>query len=84
MRRKVHYVIEPPHLWGSIAEMARTQNGELLHTLQDGFKYIETESFESTFQGLFSEINLDSEKLGKDYTNAMPNSAPSSPKLPKA
>lgn len=49
MRRKVHYVIQPPHLWNSIANMARTQSGELLSTLQAGFKYIETESFESTF-----------------------------------
>ncbi len=65
MRRKVHYVIEPKHLWGSIAEMARTQNGDLLETLENGFKYIENESFESAFQGLFSEINLNSEKLGK-------------------
>ena len=69
MRRKVHYVIEPQHLWGSIAEMARTQHGELLETLQKGFKYIENESFASTFQGLFSEIDLDSEKLGKKYTD---------------
>lgn len=68
MRRKMHYVIEPAHLWNSIAELARTQNEELLHTLQKGFKYIENESFESTFGGLFSEINLDSEKLGKNYT----------------
>ena len=67
MRRKVHYVIQPPHLWNSIAHLARTQNGELLNTLQAGFKYIETESFESTFQGLFSEINLGSDKLGKRY-----------------
>ena len=67
MRRKVHYVIEPQHLWGSIAEMARKQNGELLNTLHAGFKYIENESFESAFLGLFSEINLNSEKLGKDY-----------------
>jgi type I restriction enzyme M protein len=69
MRRKVHYVIKPEFLWSSIAEMARTQNGELLHTLQKGFSYIENESFESTFQGLFSEINLDSEKLGKKYAD---------------
>ncbi len=68
MRRKAHYVIEPQHLWSSIAELARTQDEELLHTLQKGFKYIETQSFESTFGGLFSEINLDSEKLGKNYT----------------
>ncbi|NOT84427.1 MAG: type I restriction-modification system subunit M [Methylococcaceae bacterium] len=67
MRLKVHYVIEPHYLWGSIAELARTQNNDLLLTLQKGFKYIENQSFESTFQGLFSEINLDSEKLGKKY-----------------
>ena len=68
MRLKVHYVIKPKYLWGSIAEMARTQDGELLHTLQNAFDYIENESFASTFQGLFSEINLSSEKLGKQYT----------------
>jgi len=68
MRRKVHYVIKPDFMWRSIAELARIQNDELLHTLQKGFKYIENESFKSTFQGLFSEINLDSEKLGKNYT----------------
>lgn len=67
MRRKTHYVIKPEYLWSSIAEMARTQNGELLHTLEKGFNYIENESFDSTFAGLFSEINLNSEKLGKDY-----------------
>ena len=67
MRRKVHYVIQPQHLWNSIANLARTQSSDLLNTLQAGFKYIETESFESTFQGLFSEINLGSDKLGKKY-----------------
>jgi len=65
MRRKVHYVIEPTHLWSNISELARTQNPELLVTLESGFRYIENESFESAFQGLFSEINLNSEKLGK-------------------
>jgi type I restriction enzyme M protein len=67
MRRKIHYVIKPQYLWKSIAHLARTQNGDLLQTLQDGFKYIETDSFESTFQGLFSEINLASDKLGRTY-----------------
>ena len=67
MRRKAHYVVHPDYLWASIAHMARTQNGELLGTLQDGFKYIENESFRSTFSGLFSEINLTSEKLGRTY-----------------
>ncbi len=68
MRRKVHYVIKPQHLWSNITELARTQNGELLVTLENGFRYIENESFASTFQGLFSEINLNSEKLGKTST----------------
>ncbi|MCW0009862.1 type I restriction-modification system subunit M [Burkholderia pseudomallei] len=67
MRRKVHYVIRPDYLWTSLAEMARTQSAELLNTLQAGFKYIEEESFASTFRGLFSEINLASDKLGKTY-----------------
>lgn len=69
MRRKVHYVIKPEHLWSSIVNLARTQDAFLLNTLQDGFKYIETESFESTFQGLFSEIDLGSPKLGKTYAD---------------
>ncbi len=67
VRRKTHYVIKPQYLWGSIAEMARTQHGELLRTIESAFKYIEQESFASTFNGLFSEINLNSEKLGKGY-----------------
>jgi type I restriction enzyme M protein len=69
MRRKVHYVIKPDHLWANIANLARNQSGDLLDTLRDGFKYIETESFESTFQGLFSEINLGSEKLGRSHAD---------------
>ena len=67
MRLKAHYVIRPEFLWASITFMARTQNDELLNTLQAAFKYIETESFQSTFSGLFSEINLSSDKLGKAY-----------------
>jgi type I restriction enzyme M protein len=67
MRRKTHYVILPEFLWGSITEMARTQNDQLLRTLQRAFDYIENESFATTFSGLFSEINLNSDKLGKGY-----------------
>ena len=69
MRRKVHYVIKPKYLWTNIAYLARTQNPELLYTLQEGFKYIEDESFGSSFAGLFSEINLSSDKLGKTYAD---------------
>lgn len=68
MRKKVHYVIKPEHLWSNITELARTQNDELLVILEDGFRYIENESFDDTFHGLFSEINLSSEKLGKTPT----------------
>jgi len=67
MRRKVHFVIKPQYLWSNIYELARTQSKYLLETLQDGFKFIENESFDSTFHGLFSEVNLDSDKLGKNY-----------------
>ena len=65
MRRKVHYIIKPEHLWSNITELARTQSPDLLITLEEGFRYIENDSFDNSFQGLFSEINLNSEKLGK-------------------
>ncbi|EMC9463222.1 TPA: type I restriction-modification system subunit M [Pseudomonas aeruginosa] len=68
MRRKVHYVIKPDYLWDSIVHLAKIQSDKLLDTLQSGFKYIENESFQSNFQGLFSEINLTSEKLGRQYS----------------
>ena len=84
MRRKVHYVIEPKYLWSSIAEQARTQDDELLHTLQQGFKYIENHSFDTSFQGLFSEINLDSEKLGRKYADRNKKLCASFRKSPKA
>lgn len=67
MRKKIHYVIKPKYLWDNIAENARTQSNELLKVLEEGFKYIEEQSFETSFKGLFSEINLNSEKLGKNY-----------------
>ncbi len=68
MRRKIHYVIKPAYLWSNIYELARTQDDALYRTLQKGFRYIENQSFESKFRGLFSEVNLDSEKLGKGYS----------------
>ena len=67
MRRKVHFVIKPEHLWSHITELARTQSQDLLRVLSEGFRYIENESFDNSFQGLFSEINLDSEKLGRTH-----------------
>ncbi|WP_225763159.1 type I restriction-modification system subunit M [Stenotrophomonas sp. Marseille-Q4652] len=67
MRRKAHYVIQPRYLWGNIVHLAKAQDRDLLETLQKGFKHIEEDSFESEFQGLFSEINLTSDKLGRKY-----------------
>ena len=69
MQRKAHYVVRPEYLWTSIAHMARTRDDELLVSLQAGFKHIENESFQSAFSGLFSEINLSSEKLGMTHVH---------------
>ncbi|MCY4237949.1 MAG: type I restriction-modification system subunit M N-terminal domain-containing protein [Rhodospirillaceae bacterium] len=65
MRRKTHHVIRPEHLRAGIAHGARTRDGSLLDTLREGFRYIENESFQSTFSGLFSEISLGADKLGR-------------------
>jgi type I restriction enzyme M protein len=67
MKKRTHYVIHPNYLWENIASLAQKHHNDLLKTLEAGFKYIEQESFNSTFGGLFSEINLSSEKLGRTY-----------------
>ena len=67
MLKGTHYVIKPQYLWSAIYELARIQNAELLTELGNSFRHIEDESFKGAFKGLFSEINLQSEKLGKDY-----------------
>lgn len=66
MLKSTHYIIKPKYLWSAIYELARTQDDNLLTELKDSFRHIEEESFKGAFKGLFSEINLDSEKLGKD------------------
>lgn len=66
MLKGAHYIIKPKYLWSAIYELARTQDDSLLTELKDSFRHIEEESFKGAFKGLFSEINLDSEKLGKD------------------
>ena len=47
---------------------AHAGHDELLNTLQAGFKYIENESFASTFDGPVLRDQSGSEKLGKSYT----------------
>jgi len=50
MRRKGIMSSEPPHLWNSIANMARTQSDELLKTLQEGFQvYLKPSPFQAPF-----------------------------------
>lgn len=69
MLKSIHYIIQPQYLWSAIYELARIQDDNLLSELGNSFRHIEEESFKGTFKGLFSEINLQSEKLGKDYTS---------------
>ena len=71
MRLKVHYVIRPEIPLGQRSPTwLCTQAGELLGTLQEpASSTSRTNRFESTFSGLFSEINLGSEKLGKTYSD---------------
>lgn len=69
MRKTAHYVISPKYLWSTIYELSRTQDIELLSELEKSFHHIEEKSFMGTFKGLFSEINLKSDKLGPDYSS---------------
>lgn len=66
MLQSNHYIIKPKYLWNAIHELAKTQDDDLITELDNSFKHIENESFKGVFKGLFSEINLNSEKLGKD------------------
>lgn len=68
MLKSKHFIIKPKYLWSTIYEMARTQDDNLLTELSESFRHIEEESFKGAFKGLFSEINLTSQNLGKDYT----------------
>ncbi len=69
MLKSTHYIIAPQYLWSAIYELTRTQNDTLLTELGNSFRHIEEESFKGAFKGLFSEINLNSEKLGKNYAS---------------
>lgn len=67
MKRKIHYVIRPEYLWDNIVNLAKRESPELLRVIEEGFRHIEEDSFENALKGLFSEINLNSDKLGKTY-----------------
>lgn len=61
----------------AIRNLSQLENKNLLVIEEDGlptllqkcFRHIEEESFAQNFRGLFSEINLSSDKLGKTYTD---------------
>ncbi len=67
IKKKTLYLIKPEYLWSNIAELAKKGDKDTLDLLRKGFKYIQEDSFEDSFDGLFSEINLESDKLGKIY-----------------
>lgn len=68
MKNRAKYIIKPEYLWSNLVLMAMQGNDRLIEMTHAAFKYIERESFGSDFKGLFSEINLESEKLGKTNT----------------
>ena len=65
----IHYTIPPEYLWSNLARLAKNDNERLLEKTKDAFEHIETNSFDDAFEGLFSDINLNSEKLGKTHEN---------------
>lgn len=69
IRKKIHYTIMPQYLWHNIYAMAKNESPKLLEILQNEFSFIENKSFNTSFKGLFSEINLNSEKLGKEHAS---------------
>ena len=75
MRRKVHYVIQPQYLWGSIAEMARTQNEELL---QHPATRLQVHRERILCQHLPGLVLGDQPGLGKTGQEAIPSAMPSS------
>lgn len=66
IKRKTHFIIKPQYLWDNIYDMADNENSNLLEILQNGFKFIEEYSFNIVFKGLFSEVDLYSNTLGKN------------------
>ena len=70
MRRKVHYVIKPEHLWDQHRPPGQDAERRAARTrCRRGSSTSRNESFQSNFQGLFSEINLASDKLGRKYAD---------------
>ncbi len=65
MKRNTTYTIPPKYLWDNLVSLARREHSDLLLTLDECFKHIEEESFGDNFHGLFAEIRLTSDKLGR-------------------
>jgi type I restriction enzyme M protein len=67
MRTTLQFVIKPHHLWSTLYELARIESKALLHMVQTGFDVFSSESAVNSLHGLFSEVNLDSFKLGHNH-----------------
>ena len=67
IRKKIHYVIKPQYLWSNIYGLAQNRNINLLKILYRGLNYIEKVSYNIAFEKLFSDVNLNSDKLGRSY-----------------
>ena len=69
IRKRIHYVIKPQFLWSNIYGLALKRHINLLKVLVRGLNYIEKVSYNIAFEKLFSDVNLNSDKLGRSYTD---------------
>ncbi|MDO4881330.1 MAG: type I restriction-modification system subunit M [Capnocytophaga sp.] len=65
IKRITNYIIKPEYLWSNIVKLAEVEDEQLAETIKKAFTYIEEKSFGSEYKNLFSEIDLNSVKLGK-------------------
>lgn len=69
IRKRIHYVIKPQFLWSNIYGLALKRHINLLKVLDRGLNYIEKVSYNIAFEKLFSDVNLNSDKLGRSYVD---------------
>jgi hypothetical protein len=83
MRRKVHYVIEPQHLWSNIANMARTQDAWTFCTRCRRASSTSKPSLSrARFRACSPRLTSPRPSWARTTPSAMPSCAPSSRRLP--
>lgn len=69
-KKKVGYIIHPQYLWAGFAQRA-VHDSDILDNLSEAFKTVESSTLgqmsEDDMGGLFSEIDLNSVKIGRGY-----------------